>query len=1210
MADKSSLQSLVGGLGDFLEWVRDTLADEQARRAIVADLGGDVDNTPAAPQFPPAGLQSIKTYRERSDADLEAFFSALRDVRGLVDVVRGFAATLSLGGGATLDETVRALLDLLATNYFRLRWPWVYFLIQVANFAEDTTSVYGDGGDRLYGRFKKGLVGLLEAALTPTATWKRYQLEEETGPSRLYDVLLHAISLLLIARSIIAETEDLDFIYGWDVVPGTVNPFPSIDASLARMLSVRTQTRSGDTNASTQATGLLMSAGTVPKSQGGPALYFAFGGDYSAAVPLSGPWSFLFETSGASGVGVMFGGPGGLQLQSPSGAGNFRVGVAVEAQPDSLSGHSHVISLARGTELQLGRLRLEATLDAKAGVLQASLRDSALLLSADKLDGFLARLLPPGGLRVPFDLAAGLSSVRGAFIEGEVPLLGKLDSQTRSTPARPLAARSAVRAGAPPQLPPQQPPQPSPLPPALPPLPNPAPDAPGLRVRIPIGRSIGPVTVHELNFELLRDGPSEDRRHTAEVTTSLSVKIGPVMARVEHIGLQLAIGTPEDPSKANSGLLDLDFGLRTPDGVAIAIDAKGVVSGGGFLFHDRVQGLYAGVLQLSLKERLTLTAFGLLATRLPDGSKGYSLLVFITAEGFRPLPLGLGFTLSAIGGMLGIHRRFDEVAMREGLKSGALGKLLFPRDVVRNAAEIIRNLATLFPAQQGTHLVGLLARIAWPTPMLVLMELALIYEINGRGRLIVLGRISSLLPSQSNDLVRLNLDALGLLDFNQGTLEVDAQLVDSRLAHQFVLTGAMALRMRFGAGPGAGFAMAVGGFNPRFSPPLPMPPLDRVTIALTTGANPRLTCEAYIAITPNTVQFGARASLYAAAYGFSVEGDIGFDVLIQLLPFHFLADFHASIQLKHGTHNLFKVSVKGELEGPLPLRVSARATFEILWCDFSIRFDKTLVGGARPPLPPAIDAFAELKRALASEDSWTAQPGPGRVHGVTLRKVSGPGLALDPLGDLTLRQTVTPLNTTRKLDLFGGAPLAGERSFRINEVRLNTKLQTLDPLKDLFAPAQYFEMSDDEKLSSPSFAEMESGVRMGSNAVLFEDGQRVDSPLVFKTFVIDPDAGTLTPHAPYPLRGGRLGEQARFGAVARGGLRRGGEARFRNDALTPAVALQPLRLLVASVDELIVKPPDAALGESWIEVQAALRSLNRQGSAAAWQLVPAHELAL
>ena len=39
------------------------------------------------------------------------------------------------------------------------------------------------------------------------------------------------------------------------------------------------------------------------------------------------------------------------------------------------------------------------------------------------------------------------------------------------------------------------------------------------------------------------------------------------------------------------------------------------------------------------------------------------------------------------------------------------------------------------------------------------------------------------------------------------------------------------------------------------------------------------------------------------------------------------------------------VSLTGALEGPRPLRVSGKATFEILWCDFTVRFDKTLVEG-------------------------------------------------------------------------------------------------------------------------------------------------------------------------------------------------------------------------------------------------------------------------
>ena len=86
----------------------------------------------------------------------------------------------------------------------------------------------------------------------------------------------------------------------------------------------------------------------------------------------------------------------------------------------------------------------------------------------------------------------------------------------------------------------------------------------------------------------------------------------------------------------------------------------------------------------------------------------------------------------------------------------------------------------------------------------------------------------------------------------------------------------------------ASFVLAVGGLHPRFAPPSGFPPLDRVTIALCGGSNPRLICDGYFAVTANTGQFGARASLYAEALGFSVAGDIGVDALISLVPPHFL----------------------------------------------------------------------------------------------------------------------------------------------------------------------------------------------------------------------------------------------------------------------------------------------------------------------------------
>ncbi|MDR4473138.1 MAG: hypothetical protein MRJ92_11015 [Nitrospira sp.] len=45
---------------------------------------------------------------------------------------------------------------------------------------------------------------------------------------------------------------------------------------------------------------------------------------------------------------------------------------------------------------------------------------------------------------------------------------------------------------------------------------------------------------------------------------------------------------------------------------------------------------------------MAVKAVGLLTTKLPDGSKGYSLVILLTAEGFAPILVGLGFTSTGI----------------------------------------------------------------------------------------------------------------------------------------------------------------------------------------------------------------------------------------------------------------------------------------------------------------------------------------------------------------------------------------------------------------------------------------------------------------------------------------------------------------------------------------------------------------------------------
>lgn len=1194
MSAKSLLQDLLGELADLHEQAREMLADDFVRNAIVRDLGGTPSAATSAPQFPPAGLQSVKTYRDAAEPGFEALLSAIQDFRTYQEAIRSFAESIDLGPGAAVDEAYRSVLDILSWNLVRLRKPKLFYIMQALSFVDDTTSSFAGEYGGLVGMGRL-LARVWDFAIDPMSWFDQSNFDDERGVARITDRLALGglagvkIGPMLGIRALKSVPGD-NVIYGWDVVPGVpppTPPTPLADATLARTFTINfehTNTEkieSGD-ESSPFKDNLVVTLALIPRTQGGPGVFASFGGGLQVETQLSDRWHFTAEMQAAGAVSVLATTQPRFQIHAPDEGSDFRGVMAFEARPDALTGKAFDLSLGTGTGLSAELVRFEGTLSTQAVQFRMQMHGGVASISPEAFDNFIAKILPKDGLRLNFDIGVGAASDRGAFYEGQV--------------------RSAGTGGGPR---PTTPPAPGVKPPPLPALPPTEYAGPGFGLRIPIGKSLGPLTIHDLQLRVGFEGPSEARTYTLDAASSISTKIGPVMARVDRLGLRFGMTFPKEGEDANLGFADLDVGGLLPNGVALAIDAKGVVSGGGFLYHDKVQGVYAGVMQLSLRERLTVKAFGLIATRMPDGSKGFSMIVFITVEDFQPIPIGMAATLRGIGGMLAIHRTFDEDAMRAALKNKTLPTLLFPKDPIRNAPEIIRNLITCFPAAEGSYIVGVLMKIGWFSPTLVYLDIAVMIEFGRRLRVIVLGMISALLPTRENDLVRLNMDAMGVLDLNKGSVAIDAVLLDSRLAHKFVLTGSMALRASL-LGRGSGFVMSVGGFNPRFAPPLSLPKLDRITIALASGNNPRLTCEAYFAITSNTLQFGARAQLYAAAYGFSVEGDVGFDVLIQLLPFHLIADFKASVQLKRGSRSLFKLSVEGSLEGPRPLRISGKASFEIFWCDFTIRFDKTLISGEKPPLPPAVDVLAELLRALTAPDSWSTQLPPNRQHGVTLRKVaSGGALVLDPLGNLVVKQQLVPLNTSRDLDTFGGAPIAGARRFNV-QAKIEGVTQDVNPIQDAFAPAQFFSMNDEEKLASPSFEDMDAGVVFGSDAVVIDDNASLFAPLEFETIIID-EEGRRTQEIEdrYVLVADRLFEQLRFGAVATSVVRRAGTAKFRNLAAPPSVSLRTTQFVVASTENGEAAP--TAKAATFVEAQAMLTKLNRTASAAAWQLQPVRE---
>jgi len=379
------------------------------------------------------------------------------------------------------------------------------------------------------------------------------------------------------------------------------------------------------------------------------------------------------------------------------------------------------------------------------------------------------------------------------------------------------------------------------------------------------------------------------------------------------------------PARGTFGDLDLQFGFKPPSGLGLAVDA-GPVTGGGALLFDPDRGLYAGELQLRF-EGITVRAVGLLTT----GPSGYSLLVLVSAE-FPPVQLGLGFMLVGVGGLLGINRTVAVEALRAGLKAGALGAVLSPPDPKANAAQLVASLAGLFPPAAGRYVFAPTARIVWGSPVLITIDLCLVLELPSPVRLVALGRMRALLPEQRDPVVRLQVDVLGVIDFDQQTAAVDATLIDSRVA-QFALTGDLALRMGWGSDPV--FLLAVGGFHPRFAAPPGFPALERVAVALASGDNPKLRLEAYLALTSNTVQFGARMDVGARAGSFSIGGFMSFDALVTLSPLAFVVDIAAKLAVKAGGHTLLSISLALTLSGPQPWHAHGRASFSILFFDIS-----------------------------------------------------------------------------------------------------------------------------------------------------------------------------------------------------------------------------------------------------------------------------------
>lgn len=545
-------------------------------------------------------------------------------------------------------------------------------------------------------------------------------------------------------------------------------------------------------------------------------------------------------------------------------------------------------------------------------------------------------------------------------------------------------------------------------------------------------------------------------------TTSISgnIEFGPVTARFKRMG----VTAKQQGDGKNPADVAVDF--KFPDGVGISIDTSGF-SGGGYLAYDDERKRYAGTLQLQFGDEFTLNAVGLLTTELPDGSDGFSLVVIISADDLG-INLGMGFQLEGVGGMVGINRSVKQRRIGNAVQEDSLGKLFFPEKPVANANRIISDLGTYFPARRGSHIFGPVAKLGWAEMFSGQAGVILAFP---SGKFTLVGTIGGGLPDSDSDLIAINMAFSGYLDPPHSRIALDASLYDSTVIG-FTLQGDMALRANWGDDPR--FLLSIGGWNPRYSPPNDFPQLDRVGAKLgKPGGNARLELTGYLAITSNTFQVGAKVFALAKAGPAKAKGHLSFDALFQFSPFKFVIDFSASLSVTVKGRG-FSITIDGTLMGPGPFRVTGTISIDIFFFTISVNVNATIGPSKGREKLPRARILPELTAELNRPANWTTDRQPDRTAWATLRSVetNNSEVLAHPMAEIGVRQQVVPL--AFEIEKFRNARPSGYTRFEITGAT-SQSIDLTATLDEEFAPADYTQMSNDEKMNAPAFESHPAG---------------------------------------------------------------------------------------------------------------------------------------
>lgn len=589
-------------------------------------------------------------------------------------------------------------------------------------------------------------------------------------------------------------------------------------------------------------------------------------------------------------------------------------------------------------------------------------------------------------------------------------------------------------------------------------------------------------------------------RFAAKALIDGALKLGPLFVSVGDVGAELSVEYVADPASPSApsnavyiGPLAVSAAFVPPSKIGLLIDAD-QVKGGGAVWLDYDNQRYSGALQLNIADTLNLSAIGIIAFKAPDGAKQFSFLAVITVE-FPPTHLSYGFWLTGAGGILGLNRGMDPEVLRQGVKTGLYDDILFPTDPVENFERIVTGLDAAFPITQGQFIIGPMLQIGWggqtEKAQLFQLEIGLVIELPKPVRIALPGVLKTLLPKADSDIVSIKAAFIAILDFGAKLFSLDASLFDSHILKKFTLSGDIAMRLSWGNQPV--FVLSVGGFHPEYTQvPTGLTNMSRLTISILDEPRATVKLEAYLAVTSNSVQVGARvdARFSAGDKGdFQILAYLYFDALFQFNPFLMSVEIGAGVSLEFKGTPILAIQLLFRLEGPTPWSVRGHASFAVLGIEFKVRFDKTF-GEERITTSEDIDLMPLMKEALEEPGAWRAlAPANSSTHElVAIKVVEGQkeALLLQTYGRLAVQQSIAPLQTA--LDKYGERDLETETQYyTIDKLYVVQQSGNLDldteVVEEEFARAQYEELEEKEKLAVPAFEKFPAGVQLSKEAV-------------------------------------------------------------------------------------------------------------------------------